>query len=88
MDNDHKYSGCHELVPVRERTGMGWCRSFRGTARAAQVFCLLENSLCAANQEASAMVKGITSNYAMFSSERICGITFLANFQFFSFVQT
>lgn len=34
------------------------------------------------------MVKGITANSAVFSRERISGITFLANFQFFSFVQT
>lgn len=33
---------------------------------------------------AEAMAKGITANYAVFSSERIRGITFLANFQFFS----
>lgn len=33
---------------------------------------------------AEAVAKGITANYAVFSSERIRGITFLANFQFFS----
>lgn len=49
MDNDYKYSGCHELVPVTEnalgRAGVAASVAPR-SARAAQVFCLLGNRVC------------------------------------------
>lgn len=50
--------------------------------------CRLSGSRVSAAPEADAVVKGITANYAVFSRETVCAITFLANFQFFSFAQT